>query len=43
MPTKDEIFEKVMDYIDMGIAMGFYTDEEVKELENLEKLYYIQS
>ena len=43
MPTKSEIFDKVMGFIDMGIAMGFYTDEEVKELQNLERLYYIQS
>lgn len=43
MPTKSEIFDKVMGFIDMGIAMGFYTDEEAKELQNLERLYYIQS
>ena len=42
MPTKDEIFDKIMVYIDMGIVLGFYTDEEIKELKDLERLYYIQ-
>ena len=43
MRTKNEIFDLIMGYLDMGIAMGFYTKEEVKEIENLEKEYQIQS
>ena len=43
MRTKNEIFDLLMDYLDMGIAMGFYTKEETKEIENLEKEYWIQS
>ena len=43
MRTKNEIFDLLMGYLDMGIAMGFYTKEEVKEIENLEKEYWIQS
>ena len=43
MRTKNEIFDLLMGYLDMGIAMGFYTKEETKEIENLEKEYWIQS
>ena len=43
MRTKNEIFDLIMGYLDMGIAMGFYTKEEIKEIENLEKEYWIQS
>ena len=43
MRTKNEIFDLLMGYLDVGIAMGFYTKEEVKEIENLEKEYWIQS
>ena len=43
MRTKNEIFDLLMGYRDMGIAMGFYTKEETKEIENLEKEYWIQS
>ena len=43
MRTKNEIFNLLMGYLDMGIAMGFYTKEETKEIENLEKEYWIQS
>ena len=43
MRTKNEIFDLIMGYLDMGIAMGFYTKEETKEIENLEKEYWIQS
>ena len=43
MRTKNEIFDLLMGYLDMGIAMGFYNKEEVKEIENLEKEYWIQS
>lgn len=43
MRTKNEIFDLLMSYLDVGIAMGFYTKEEVKEIENLEKEYWIQS
>lgn len=43
MRTKNEIFDLLMGYLDMGIAMGFYTEEETKEIENLEKEYWIQS
>ena len=42
MRTKNEIFDLLMGYLDMGIAMGFYTKEETKEIENLEKEYWIQ-
>ena len=40
---KNEIFDLLMGYLDMGIAMVFYTKEETKEIENLEKEYWIQS
>ena len=43
MRTKNEIFDLLMGYLDMGIAMGFYTKGEVKEIENLEKEYWVQS
>lgn len=43
MRAKNEIFDLIMGYLDMGIAMGFYAKEEVKEIENLEKEYQIQS
>ena len=43
MRTKNEIFDLIMGYLDMGIVMGFYTKEEIKEIENLEKEYWIQS
>ena len=43
MRTKNEIFDLLMGYLDMGIAMGFYTKEEVKEIENLEREYWIQN
>ena len=43
MRTKNEIFDLLMGYLDMGIAMGFYTKEETKKIENLEKEYWIQS
>ena len=43
MRTKNEIFDLLIGYLDMGIAMGFYTEEEAKEIENLEKEYWIQS
>ena len=43
MRTKNEIFDLLMSYLDMGIAMGFYTKEEIKEIENLEKEYWVQS
>ena len=43
MRTKNEIFDLIMGYLDMGIAMGFYTKEEIKEIESLEKEYWIQS
>lgn len=43
MRIRNEIFDLLMGYLDMGIAMGFYTKEETKEIENLEKEYYIQS
>ena len=43
MRTKNEIFDLLMGYLDMGIAMGFYAKEEIKEIENLEKEYWIQS
>ena len=43
MRTKNEIFDLLMGYLDMGIAMGFYTKEETKEIENLEKEYWVQS
>ena len=43
MKTKNEIFDLLMGYLDMGIAMGFFTKEETKEIENLEKEYWIQS
>ena len=43
MRTKNEIFDLLMGYLDMGISMGFYTKEEVKEIENLEREYWIQN
>lgn len=43
MRTKNEIFDLIMEYLDMGIAMGFYTKEEIKEINNLEKEYWVQS
>ena len=43
MRTKNEIFDLLMGYLDMGIAMGFYTKEETKEIENLEKEYWVQN
>lgn len=43
MRTKNEIFDLLMGYLDMGIAMGFYTKEETKEIQNLEKEYWVQS
>ena len=43
MRTKNEIFDLLMGYLDMGIAMGFFTKEETKEIESLEKEYWIQS
>lgn len=43
MRTKNEIFDLLMGYLDMGITMGFYTEEETKEIENLEKEYWIES
>ena len=43
MRTKNEIFDLIMGYLDMAITMGFYTKEEIKEIENLEKEYWVQS
>ena len=43
MRTKNEIFDLLMGYLDMAITMGFYTKEEIKEIENLEKEYWVQS
>ena len=43
MRTKNEIFDLLMGYLDMGIAMGLYTKEETKEIEDLEKEYGIES
>ena len=32
MRTKNEIFDLLMGYLDMGIAMGFYTKEEKRDI-----------
>lgn len=38
--TKNEIFDKLMTYLDFGIAVGFYTDEEADAIETLERMYF---
>ena len=38
--TKIEILDKLMEYLDFGIAVGFYTDEEAEEIEALEAMYF---
>lgn len=38
--TKIEIFNRLMSYLDLGIAMGFYTDEEADVIEALERMYF---
>ena len=42
MRTKNEIFDLLMGYLDMGIAIGLYTKEEIQEIKNLEREYWIQ-
>ena len=43
MRTKNEIFDLLMGYLDMGTATGFYTREETKEIKKKKKEYWIQS
>ena len=43
MYTKDEIFDKILNYLDSAIMSGFFTEEEIKEINQLEKAYYIQT
>lgn len=38
--TKIEIFDRLMAYLDFGIAVGFYTDEEADVIEALEAMYF---
>ena len=38
--TKNEIFCKILQYLDFAIMVGFFTEEEEKEINQLEKEYY---
>lgn len=42
MPTKDEIFDRLLTYLDQAIYLGFFTEDEVEEINKLEREYYIQ-
>jgi hypothetical protein len=42
METKDEIFDKLLNYLDAAIYAGFFTEDEVEEIHRLEREYYIQ-
>lgn len=43
MRTKNEVFDRLMQILDFVIAVGFFDDDEVKEIEELEREYYITS
>lgn len=43
MPTKNEVFDRLMEILDFAIFTGFFTEEEVKEIEELERSYWAQS
>lgn len=43
MMTKDEVFDRVMEILDSVIFTGYFTNEEVKEIEELERSYWAQS
>ena len=38
--TTDEIVDRLCDYLDLGIELGFYLDSEVKEIDALEYAYH---
>ena len=42
MKTKDEIFVKLLNYFDVAIYAGFFTEDEVEEISRLEREYHIQ-
>ena len=42
MLTRDEIVDRLLSYLDFGIAVGFYNKEEEKEIRTLESDYYRQ-
>lgn len=42
METKDEIFDKLLNYLDVAIYAGFFTEDEIEEINRLEREYYIQ-
>lgn len=42
METKDEIFTKLLNYLDAAIYAGFFTEDEIEEINKLEREYYIQ-
>lgn len=43
METKEEIIEKLFHYLDLAIMDGFFTEEEVEEIYDLELKYDIQT
>lgn len=43
MLTNDEIFEELMGYLEIGITSGFFDDDEVKAIWNLESMYRCQN
>lgn len=38
--TKTDIFDKLMAYLDLGIALGFYSKEEANGIRLLEEMYF---
>lgn len=38
--TKNEIFCKILQYLDFAITVGFFTEEEEKEIQQFEKEYF---